>query len=101
MMEMISLYLIQTPALVSSMKQGFLDKDWSSMYSAVHKMIPSFTIMGLNEDFEIMAKKIQEYASIHHQSDGIFDLVLQLESVCIQACAELTEEYNRIKKNRK
>ena len=45
MMEMISLYLEQTPPLVNAMKKGLLDKDWNSVYAAVHKMIPSFSIV--------------------------------------------------------
>jgi len=97
MMEMISLYLIQTPALVSAMKQGFLDKNWNSMHSAVHKMIPSFVIMGISTDFENMAKKIQEYAGIQQQTDGMYKMVLQLENICVQACNELKEEYNKMK----
>jgi PAS domain S-box-containing protein len=101
MMEMISLYLVQTPTLVRAMKQGLKDKDWSTLYAAVHKMIPSFAIMGISSDFENMAKKVQEYASTQQQTDGIYDLVLQLENVCVQACKELQEEYNRIKKTRK
>ena len=97
MMEMISLYLEQTPPLISMMKQSFLDEDWSSLYAAVHKMIPSFSIMGISTDFENMAKKVQEYASTRQQTDGMSDLVLRLENVCGQACKELKEEFNRIK----
>jgi hypothetical protein len=79
------------------MKQSFHDKDWNSLHATVHKMIPSFSIMGISTDFENMAKKIQEYASTQQQSDGIHDLVLQLESVCMQACMELEIEFNEIK----
>ncbi|HEY3389387.1 MAG TPA: PAS domain S-box protein, partial [Prolixibacteraceae bacterium] len=89
MMEMISLYLEQTPPLISAMKQSFQDKDWNLLYSAVHKMIPSFSIMGISPDFENMAKKVQEFASTHKQAEGINDLVLQLGIVCNQACQEL------------
>ena len=97
MMEMISLYLVQTPPLIISMKQSFRDNDWTSLYSAVHKMIPSFSIMGISTDFENMAKKIQDYASTQQLTDGIPDMVLQLENVCTQACKELTVEFNSIK----
>jgi len=97
MMEMISLYLEQTPPLIKVMKQSFHDKDWASLQAAVHKMIPSFSIMGISSDFENMAKKIKEYASSQQQSDGIPALVLQVEAVCNQACKELKEELNRIK----
>ncbi|MFH1320936.1 MAG: response regulator [Bacteroidota bacterium] len=97
MMEMISLYLEQTPPLISTMKQSFRDKDWNLLQAAVHKMIPSFAIMGISSDFENMAKKVKEYASTRQQTDRIPDLVLQIENVCAQACKELEEEFNTIK----
>ncbi len=97
MMEMISLYLEQTPNLITAMKQGFKDQDWQVLYGAVHKMIPSFSIMGISTDFENMAKKVQEYASNQQQTEGILDLVLQLETVCVKACKELEEEFNLMK----
>lgn len=98
MMEMISLYLEQTPPLVDAMKQGMKNKDWDALYSAIHKMIPSFSIMGINHDFEIMAKKVQEFASSQQQTNGISELVLQLENVCMQACRELEAEYQVLQK---
>ena len=97
MMEMISLYLEQTPPLISLMKQSFENKDWNSLHAAVHKMIPSFSIMGISTNFENMAKKIQEYAYTQQQEDGIQDLLSQLEGICAQACEELEAEYTLIK----
>lgn len=97
MMEMIRLYLEQTPPLIMAMKQSYLDRDWNSLYSAVHKMIPSFSIMGISTDFENMARKVQEYASTQQLTEGIPDMVLQLEKICIQACEELEIEFNSIK----
>ena len=87
--------------MVSTMKQSMKNKDWDSLYSAVHKMIPSFAIMGISSDYENMAKAIQEYASTQQQTDEISDLVLQLENVCLQACEELEVEYNTIKNTNK
>jgi CheY-like chemotaxis protein len=100
MMEMISLYLEQTPPLISTMKQSLVDKDWATLQAAVHKMIPSFSIMGISNDFEAMAKKVQEYASTQQQTDNIQDMVLKLEDVCRRACIELEEEYNLIKEKK-
>lgn len=99
LMEMISIYLEQTPPLISSMKEGYLNKDWKLLYASVHKMIPSFSIMGINSDFENMAKKIQEFAKIQDQTDQIEDMVLQIENICNQACEELQLELNTIKTN--
>jgi PAS domain S-box-containing protein len=98
MMEMITAYLEQTPPLITAMKQSLVDKDWDLLYASVHKMIPSFSIMGISIDFENMARKVQEYAINQKQAEGIPDLVFQLEKICSQACTELKVEYNRIKK---
>ncbi len=96
-MEMISAYLEQTPPLISAMKQSAHDKDWDSLYATVHKMIPSFSIMGISNDFESMAKKVQEFARSQQEADSIIEMVTQLENVCVEACRELEEEFNRIK----
>ncbi|MDQ3047310.1 MAG: ATP-binding protein [Bacteroidota bacterium] len=98
MMEMISLYLEQTPPLINSMKESYREKDWATLHSAVHKMIPSFTIMGISQDFENMAKKVQEYSHTLQSTQNLSDMVLQLENVCKQACLELKEEFNTMKK---
>jgi PAS domain S-box-containing protein len=97
MIEMISLYLEQTPPLISAMKQSLQEKDWKLLQKTVHKMIPSFSIMGISLDFETMAKKVQVYASTQQHTDELPDLILQLENVCTQACQELEEELNTIK----
>lgn len=97
MMEMISIYLQQTPPLISSMKLSYINKDWKSLHSAVHKMIPSFSIMGISTDFENMAKKVQEFANTQQEEEDINKMVIQLEKVLNQSCSELEEELNRIK----
>jgi PAS domain S-box-containing protein len=97
MMEMISLYLEQTPPLITIMKQSWKDKDWKALYASVHKIIPSFAIMGISPNFEEMARKIQEYAKNQQQSLGIFDMVLEIENVCNHACEELEIAYSSIK----
>src|SRR5690606_37566370 len=61
-MEIISLYLEQTPFLINIMKESIQNKDWISLKSSVHKIIPSFSVIGLHKNFEEMAKKIQVYA---------------------------------------
>ncbi|MNF26261.1 Aerobic respiration control sensor protein ArcB [compost metagenome] len=97
MMEMISLYLSQTPPLINTIKQSLEDKNWQLLGAAAHKMIPSFSIMGISANFENLAKKIQEFAIVQDQTEAIDDLVTQLEEICLQACSELEEELRVIK----
>jgi PAS domain S-box-containing protein len=99
MMEGIKLFLGQTTSLVAKMKQNLQDKDWKELNVTIHKMIPSFSIVGIHKDYEEMAKTVQEYANFEEQIHGIPDLVIQLESILLQACKELEEEFDTIKSN--
>ncbi len=98
MIEMISIYLEQTPSLLNAMREGLRNNDWAVIHAAIHKMIPSFSIMGLNADYEKIARNIQDYAAQRQQHDGITDLMIQLENVCEQACEELEKELKKLKK---
>ena len=97
MSEMITLYIGQTESLMITMKNSVLDKDWKLLHGTVHKMIPSFSIVGISPDFEEMAKKVQEYAGTRQQTEKIPGLVDQLTRVLSQACEELNEELQMIK----
>lgn len=97
MIEMISIYLEQTPPLIFAMKESFQNKDWVGLHSAVHKLIPSFSIMGIHSDFETMAKRINDFAVHQQQIEHIPNLMLQLEQICHLACMELTTELQLLK----
>lgn len=83
---------------MNTIKQSLAEKNWTLLGAAAHKMIPSFAIMGMSPDFENMAKKIQDFALAQEKTEGIVELVLELEKICLQACTELQEEFNTIKK---
>jgi PAS domain S-box-containing protein len=100
MIQMISLYLEQTPALIKTMKQSLYNEDWNLLSTTTHKLIPSFSIVGISADFENMAKKVQVYAGTLQQTEKIYDLLPQLEDICNQACMELEEEIERIKNSK-
>lgn len=95
--EIIEAYLRQTPALVSTMKESLKNKDWHTLKSTVHKMMPSFNIMGINKEFEQIAVQIQDYAHKLEQSTELDALVLQLGNVCDNACVELENELKLLK----
>jgi NTP pyrophosphatase (non-canonical NTP hydrolase) len=83
------------------MGESMENKDWPLLRASVHKMIPSFSIMGISREYEDMAKKIQSYSGdLEDQREEIDSLVLQLSTICNQACEELQIEYNNIKKQK-
>ena len=97
MAQIINAYLAQTPPLISSMKKSLIDKDWKMLQSAVHKMIPSFSIIGLSSNIQETAKRIQEYAFTIEITGEIQNMVFELEQVCTQACKELEIELKNLK----
>lgn len=97
MMEMIAIYLEQTPPLIDAMKQGVQDKNWDLLGAAAHKIIPSFSIMGMSPELENVSKRIQDAAKANQFTDEIAQMVIQIETICKQACEELEIEFNIIK----
>jgi CheY-like chemotaxis protein len=103
--EMMHVYLDHIPVLMNIITESFEAKNWKSLYDAVHKMIPSFHLMGMSSDFEDMAKEIQDFASGPMPDDallnsGMFDMIRELESVCSQACDELRFDLSEIEKDK-
>ncbi|MEO8234161.1 MAG: PAS domain S-box protein [Flavobacterium sp.] len=92
MAEIITVYLKQTPPLISAMKNSFSDRNWDVLEATIHKMIPSFAIMGINPEITEIALKIQEYARRLELSADLDKLILNVENVCTQACIELELE---------
>jgi len=98
MSEMIDIYLEQTPLLINAMKKGLAQMDWHLLHAAAHKLKPSFRIMGMQNDNEAIANKIQELAAAQQSSDIIAELVVSLEKICSSGFIELGQELNTLKK---
>jgi HPt (histidine-containing phosphotransfer) domain-containing protein len=98
--EMISLYLGQTTSLIKEMIASANNSDWRTLQSVAHKMIPSFSIFGIEKQYEDMAKTLQEFARTGENREDIGGLVLTLENVLTHACEELETELSLIQKTK-
>jgi len=96
MSEMISAYLEQTPPLIKAMKLSCQNQDWGLLYTTVHKLLPSFSIMGFHTDFVTMAKNIQDFSGAVQEIDRINEMVETLEAVLTQSLVELNQELEEI-----
>lgn len=94
---MISLYLGQTTSLIKEMLASMTSKDWKTLQSVAHKMIPSFSIVGISKQYEDVAKMLQESARTGENQGDIQGFVLTLKNVLTQACEELELELSLIK----
>ena len=99
MAEIITVYLKQTPPLIAAMKNSFSDRNWDVLEATIHKLIPSFAIMGINPEITGIALKIQEYARRLELSEDLDKLILNVENVCSKACIELELELEMINLN--
>jgi PAS domain S-box-containing protein len=93
MTEMINVYLSQTPSLIDTIKQSWLEQDLETLKSAVHKLAPSFSIVGIDKKYEEMARKIENDTTAIEMQNWISEL----ENICMQACEELKMELNNLK----
>jgi len=98
MIEMISLYIEQTPPYIKAMKDGLKNKDLTVVRAAIHKMIPTFSIVGIDPVYEVKARRIHELCDKNRPNAEIGELVLKIEAICVQACKELTIEIRSLKK---
>jgi hypothetical protein len=60
-------------------------------------MVPSFLILGIDPEYELMVKKIQKYSGNMEDSNKIEKMVAEVVMICEKACKELEEEYNSLK----
>jgi CheY-like chemotaxis protein len=97
MTEMITLYLGQTTALIKEMLASLKSEDWKTLQSVAHKMIPSFSIVGISKQYEDVARALQESSRTGENHAEISRFVLTLENVLTQACDELEIELSLIK----
>jgi PAS domain S-box-containing protein len=98
MTEMISLYLGQTTSLRKEMIESSENKNWKELQIIAHKLIPSFSIVGLSPEHETLAKNLQEYSRNEERPDEIQSIVLKLDKVLKLACKELEVEMNLLNK---
>ncbi len=98
MTEMISLYLGQTTSLRKEMKESLKNKNWKALQSIAHKLIPSFSIVGISSEYETLAKNLQELSRNGENKEEIPAIVLKLEKILNLACKELEIEMNFLNK---
>ena len=92
--EMINLYLKQTPLLINSLSKSYNEKDFDTLKSSINKLLPSFSIVGIDDKYLELAKKIENNIN----SSQLKNWIKKLENACNQAIEELKTELKNLKK---
>lgn len=93
--EMLTLFIEQTPDMLTRMSKYLELKDWKSLSNVAHKMKPSVMFVGLKE-IETDLKKIEDYAAERKNTEDIPAMLNRVTAVCTEAIDELkgTREYS-------
>jgi PAS domain S-box-containing protein len=94
--EMIKVYLEETPQLINRMKDGIKNKDWESVRAAAHSMVPSFSTVGMSDEWTANTKRVQELSAKSEEPEEIEALVAEIEQVCEKAYSELQAELSTL-----
>lgn len=71
MVEMIDIFLAQTPDYVSTLNDAVDQKNWVKIAEMAHKVKPTLAFMGANEAKEKMAS-IESRARVEEDYEGVF-----------------------------
>jgi CheY-like chemotaxis protein/HPt (histidine-containing phosphotransfer) domain-containing protein len=89
--EMIRTFMEETPPLIKKMKEGMEKKDWESLRKAAHAIIPSFSTIGVSDEYALKAKRIQDLAR-EQKPEGLEALINEIDQICSKAYEELQHE---------
>jgi CheY-like chemotaxis protein len=56
LVEILTIFLKQTPPIVQSMMKGAEQNNWDAVQAAIHKLLPSISIVGMKEQVSEIAK---------------------------------------------
>jgi signal transduction histidine kinase len=94
--EIVTAYLEEIPQLTNTMRQSIDNKDWNGLQRATHSIIPCFALMGIDKEYEFIARVIEEYAIEKQHPEKIQQLFFIIDDVCKRTCEEITKEFIKV-----
>ena len=91
--EMIETFLKNTPPLINNMKNYIIDSEWKMIGDIAHKIKPSFTFMGIHTAKDLILS-IERLGRTQENVAEIPAMIIELESICKRAFAELESKLN-------
>lgn len=91
MVEMIDIFLAQTPEYVSILNDAICDQSWPKIAEMAHKIKPTLAFMGANEAKETMAS-IESRARSEEDYEGVLTDFKNLKEVFVEIFSGLEEK---------
>lgn len=93
--EMIDMFLEQTPGYCLDIKQGILDQDWKKVSDLAHKIKPTLAFMGSHAAKEVMSS-VETDSRNKVNLDTLGSRFDNLHIVCMQLFADLKVARERL-----
>lgn len=94
--EMVELFLENTPESLRLIKKYKSEGDWSQLAAEAHKLKPNLSYMGLEGAKETVIE-IEEIAKNQTDLDSLDDKIGEVEEVCKRAYSELHDRLENFK----
>jgi hypothetical protein len=92
--DMVNIFLRQTPDFLNEMEQHASSKDWESFRKIVHKFKPTVGMMGI--DLTPQISKLEVCAKTFENLDSVGPLLQEIKKICEAAYDELAVEIKSI-----
>jgi signal transduction histidine kinase len=91
--EIVSAYLEEIPQLTSAIRTGIEIWDWKMIQRAAHSIVPCFALMGIEKEYEFIARTIEEYAAEQQHPEKLRELFYIIDEACKRRCDEIKREF--------
>lgn len=79
---MIKMFINNTPSLIAEIRDSYEKENWKQLYQSVHKVKPTFTMIGLQK-VSVICEYIESHVKNEHNSNDIEllnDFIVLLEN---------------------
>ena len=98
MVEMIDLFLEETPKQITILRESFETENWNQLGAEAHKLKPTFLYVGLSQLNELTLE-MEKFAKDRRNLDQIGEMIEELERGYSEVIPSLTEERDRLAAN--
>ena len=96
LIEMIELFLENTPESLRLMKEYERQEDWTQLAAEAHKFKPNLSYMGL-ERAQKLILEIEKSVKENSELDSVRGKIEEIESICTSAYSELSDRLDHLK----
>lgn len=85
--DMIKMFINNTPVIIGQIRMNYENKNWKQLYQCVHKVKPTFTMVGLQK-VSVICEFIESYVKNEDKpkdSDVLNDFITLLENKAEEA----------------